>query len=315
MRKLLLLSFFIAFISCNENAERADTPYSNNDSKINSLFGEVDTASPGNSTSKIIVEPTGLRIVKENKDTFVSVYSRVEKTFTYYESTLDTFTLKYNGSVKPTDPEPPKPDPGNYGTLTYSNNYDKASDINSNQLGRGSISAFSLTGSGSFRTEVRGSDPSISSGYRSEQQYEGDKFAPVEGVTEYDVYYENWGSVSGGGHSVQWHPYGDGSAVLSLQNYGGKFNVVRSLNGTNYHQSGTLMTTQPNKWYKMRWEIKWSKNKDGYIRLFIDGSQYYSFTGKTCDGVPYFKLGQNRWNMRSGDNTIVYYDNLRIWKR
>jgi hypothetical protein len=87
------------------------------------------------------------------------------------------------------------------------------------------------------------------------------------------------------------------------------------LNGTNYHQSGTLMTTQPNKWYKMRWEIKWSTGTDGYIRLYIDNVLYYSFTGKTSSGGQYIKVGQNRWNMNSSENTIVFYDNLKIYRK
>lgn len=319
MRYIVIFLLSLLVFSCNENAERENTPYGKND-KINSLFDAGDTVRvSGNATTGKMITPSGdkqlLWVVTKDLDTFYTIITQEPKSFTYYQQNIDTFTKKYSGVVKPTDPPTP-PTTGNYGTLTYSNNYDKATDINENQLGRGSISTFALTGAGSFRTEVRGSDPSISSGYRSEQQYDGSQYVPVEGVVEYDVYYENWTAVSGGGHSVQWHPKSSsGSAILSLQNYGGKFNVVRSIGGANYHQQGTLLATQPNKWYKMRWEIKWSTGSDGYIRLFIDNNPYYSFSGKTCDGIPYFKLGQNRWSMSSGQNTIVFYDNLKIWKR
>lgn len=316
MRYILIFLLSLLLFSCDTNPERSETPYSNNDDKPVGLFdtaGLVVAEDGFTITSKTISPYSPLIIIDQNKDTNIITF--VANTGTYTTYTPDTTVRRYKGDVKPTDPPTP-PTTGNYGTLTYSNNYDKATDINENQLGRGSISSFALTGTGSFRTEVRGSDPSISSGYRSEQQYDGSQYVPVEGVVEYDVYYENWTAVSGGGHSVQWHPKSSsGSAILSLQNYGGKFNVVRSLGGTNYHQQGTLMTTQPNKWYKMRWEIKWSTGSDGYIRLFIDNNPYYSFSGKTCDGVPYFKLGQNRWSMSAGQNTIVYYDNLKIWKR
>jgi hypothetical protein len=212
---------------------------------------------------------------------------------------------------------PPPTGGGSYGTLSFSAGYNSSSEVNTQQGMYNSVSTSQkIEGAGSFRSEVRGDQAAQSAGYRSEMQYNNSSVNPKEGVYEYDVYYENWKAVSGGGHSIQWHPNSSsGSAVLSLQNYGGKFNVVRSLGGTNYMQSGTLMTTQANKWYKMRWEIKWSTGTDGYIRLYIDGSLYYSFTGKTSSGGEYFKVGQNRWSMRSGENTVVYYDNLKVYRK
>lgn len=310
--RILLFLFIVFLFGCGEVPD-ADTE------KPNGLYSagdtiEVTTTSEGVSARSISTTTVQeMKIVDEKKDTNIITITPATKTFTYNYADIDTVVKRYKGGVTnppPVDPPPPT------GNLLYSNPYDKASDINANQLGRGSISTFALVGSGSFRTEVRGSDEAISSGYRSEQQYDGSQYMPAEGVYEYDVYYENWKAVSGGGHSVQWHPKSiGGSAVLSLQNYGGKFNVVRSLGGTNSHQSGTLLTTKPNVWYHMRWEIKWSTGNDGYIKLYIDNSLYYSFTGKTSDGGQYLKVGQNRWSMKSGENTVVYYDNLRILKK
>lgn len=234
-------------------------------------------------------------------------------------------TVKQSGSTTPppttpppTTPPPTTPPPSGTGTLTFQTGYDNASDVNTNQGMYNSISrSIFKSGTGSFRSEVRGNQASQSSGYRSEMQYNGSTYNPAEGVIEYDVYYENWRAVSGGGHSIQWHPNSSsGSAVLSLQNYGGKFNVVRSLNGTNTHQSGTQMSVVPNKWYKFRWEVKWSSGSDGYIRVYIDNALYYSYNGRTSEGsTPYLKVGQNRWSMSSGQNTIVYYDNLKIYRK
>lgn len=264
------------------------------------------------------------RTILMNGDTSLFIETNTDRLFTVSytsKSVLQVVRPKIQTPTIPPAPPPLTPPVTSYGTLVYQNGYDNSDDINANQLGRGSIStAQVLSGTGSFRSEVRGSDPQISSGYRSEQEYSTRYYPqanPAEGVYEYDVYYENWKAVSGGGHSIQWHPESSsGGAVLSLQNYGGKFNVVRSLGGTNYHQSAsTQITTQPNKWYKMRWEIKWSTGSDGYIRLYIDNALYYSFNGRTSDGGQYLKLGQNRWNMSSSQNTIVYYDNLRIYKK
>jgi hypothetical protein len=209
---------------------------------------------------------------------------------------------------------------GTTGTLVYSNAYNSSSDISSSQLGRGGLStSIYKTGPGSFRSEVRAGDAPISQGWRSEQQY-GSNETPKEGIYEYDVYYENWGGFDGGGHSIQWHPYTSGaSANISLQNYGGKFDVVRCIGTSVTHQSGTLKTCASNTWYHLRWEVRFSTGSDGYIRLFVDGVQTYSYNGANDDGSgQYLKLGQNRWPSGSGSSmtttSVCYYDNLKIYK-
>lgn len=210
------------------------------------------------------------------------------------------------------------PNPDGYPgyTLVRSIPFDKASDINSNQLGRGGFSTF---GGGSFRSEVRAADAAISSGWRSEQQY-GDNETPKEGIYEYDWYGENWGSFDGGGHSVQWHPYtGGASANISLQNYGNRWDVTRAIGSTVTHQQNPPAHVS-NRWYKIRWEVRFSTGSDGYIRLFVDGVQTYSHTGKNDDGSgQYFKLGQNRWPDGNGNSmqktSVCYYKNLKIYKK
>jgi hypothetical protein len=206
-------------------------------------------------------------------------------------------------------------------TLTYSNGYNTSLDISSNQLGRGGLStSLYNVGPGSFRSEVRAGDDPISSGWRSEQQYDGAEQNPTEGAVEYDVYYENWGGFDGGGHSIQWHPAtSGGSAIVSLQNYSGKFDVTLDYDGIVYHQSGTLKTCASNTWYHLRWEFKWSTGTDGYVRLFVDGVQTFNYSGQSADGSgQYLKVGQNRWPSGSGNmltTSVCYYDNLKIYKK
>ncbi|MBL7740396.1 MAG: heparin lyase I family protein [Chitinophagaceae bacterium] len=220
-------------------------------------------------------------------------------------------------AVNPATVTPPST---SYGTLVFQTGYDNASTINTNQGPYNTISYTTFkTGPGSFRSEVRQNQPQTSSGYRSEMQYSG--VDPVEGVYEYDVYYENWKTFEGGGHSIQWHPNSStGSAVLSLYTYGGKFNVVRNINGSNVHQSGTVRTITPNTWYRLRWEVKWANNTTGYIRMYIDDVLYYTYTGATTDGngTPYWKVGQNRWfysGSSIAETSVVYYDNVKVYKK
>ena len=177
------------------------------------------------------------------------------------------------------------------------------------------------SGDGSFRAEVRGSDASTSSGYRAEL-ITGVNKTLTEVWYGYSTYLQDWNAFSGGEHIIQWHPNSEGgSAELSLQTASNKFDVVRSLGGANYRQSGNytgqtskpLATIIPNKWYDFVWHIKWSTGSAGLIELWIDGEKYYTYIGKNTatSTPPYFKFGINRWNMGSS-NRVLYYDNLRI---
>jgi hypothetical protein len=208
---------------------------------------------------------------------------------------------------------------GNYGTLMYSSGYDQLSNIvnSSNQLGQGSIStSLYKVGPGSFKSMVN-TDPAsnISSGWRSEVQYDQSLSPDGADITvEYDVLYEKL--FTDNGLTTQWHGNASGtSGQLSLWISGGQFMIMRSVQaGVNQYQSGTLQSVQTNRWYHMRWEIRFSTGSDGYARLYIDDQLYYSATGKTCDGTgQYLKVGTNRWNVTS--ESTVYYDNLKIWKK
>jgi hypothetical protein len=213
------------------------------------------------------------------------------------------------------------PPGGSYGTLAYTQLYDVSSSVNTNQGRRNSVSFTKFkTGPGSFRSEVRAGDASLSGGFRSEMAYTGTEYNPTEGVVEYDVYFENWTGLDGGGGTIAWNPGTSGAgSIVSLQNFGGKFDVVRAIGSSVVHQSGTLMNVLSNTWYKMRWEFKWSTGTDGYVRLYIDNVLYYSFTGKTADGSGQtFKIGQNRWPSSGSTmqkTSVCYYDNLKIYRK
>lgn len=234
----------------------------------------------------------------------------------------DNVTVTVNSTTTPPPPTGGGSVPAGY-TLAYQNGYNSSGDLSSNQIGQGGFtSSIKSEGAGSFRSMVNGSSASnVSSGWRSEQQY-GSTQTPTEGIVEYDCYFENWSSSKGGngsGHVIQWHPNSSsGSAVLSLFAYEGKFDVVRSIGGTNSHQSGSLMTIASNTWYKLRWEYKFSSGSDGYVRLYINGNLYYSYNGRTTDGGVYLKVGQNRWSWSGGavnTESVIYYDNLKVYRK
>lgn len=233
----------------------------------------------------------------------------------------DNVTVTVNSTSTPPPPSGGGGVPAGY-TLAYQNGFNSSGDISQNQLGQGGFTtSIKSEGAGSFRSMVNGNSASnVSSGWRSEQQY-GSTQSPAEGIVEYDCYFQNWGNVAGNGsgHVIQWHPNSSsGSAVLSLFAYEGKFDVVRSIGGSNTHQSGSLMTVASNTWYKLRWEYKFSTGSDGYVRLYINGNLYYSYNGKTTTGGTYLKLGQNRWSWSGGavnTETVIYYDNLKVYRK
>jgi hypothetical protein len=209
--------------------------------------------------------------------------------------------------------------PPTSGSLIYSNNYDKSSDINSNQLGSGSVStSVYKIGPGSFKSVVPAGSGQISGGWRSEQQYTESYSPNNTAITvSYDMMFENLPNVAG--LATQWHGNTSGtSGQLSLWTQGGKFMVMRNTTGTagspNIYQSGNLMSIQTGRWYSMKWEIKFTSGSDGYVRLYIDGALYFSVTGKTSDGSgQYLKIGQNLFASPSNNSTL-YFDNLKIYK-
>lgn len=255
---------------------------------------------------------------KPVRDTFNgAVYDVYKKTTTISWDSLVPIGIVAN-TPPPVDTVITPPPATNYGTLIYQNDYSKASDINNNQLGEGYFSGIDQVGC--FKSYVTGK-VKTSGSFRSEQQFDGASFNPNEFVLEYDALYENWKNFGANtGHVVQWHPHGDGlSATLSIYGYQGVFEVVRNISGTNY-RDGKYTTTNrnipSNKFIKHRWEVKWSTGNDGYERLYLDGVLFWSFTGKTKfeSENPYFKLGQNRWEVIGG-SSAVYYKNLKIWKK
>jgi hypothetical protein len=261
--------------------------------------------------------------LKDGKIRVVTVTPSSYTPSVYVKEKFDT--VVYLPGVTPppppvdTVPPPPPPVPTGY-TLLYSNGYNTSSDINSNQLGRGSISTSVFkSGTGSFKSVVNAGDGQISGGYRSEQQY-GDNLSPngAEIAVEYDELFEALPNVAG--LSVQWHGNTSGtSGQMSMWIQGGQFMVQRNTTGTagspNIYQQGTLKSIQTNTWYHLRWEIKFSSGSDGYVRVYIDNTLYYSVTGKTSDGSgQYLKVGQNLF-ASPGKNSILYIDNLNVWKK
>ena len=194
-------------------------------------------------------------------------------------------------------------------TLAYSTGYNVLSDIiNSHgQEGNGGLStSVYKDGPGSFKSVPA----NVSAGIRSEVQYDALQ-TPDEGIVEYDVMYEV--VPQNNCHSLQWHPNtSGGSASPGLWHVNGKFDLVNWKGGTNVHHA-TGVTIQTNHWYHLRFEYKFGSS--GYMRFYSDGvlSSAGSWTGQVGDGSgQYLKVGVNMWQSQT---SVVYYDNLKIYKK
>lgn len=325
-----ILFFFICLlgiIACETNPMREDT--AGQKEKINSLFASGDTI---NLTTSKVVSSDKLIIIDENKDTIIITFNKKTETITYTTTNPDTVIKRYNkGGVvtnPPVDPKPTDPPPTNPGVrnnLVFEALFNGSNPFPTASLYKQACCSYSATqsktivreGDGSFRAEVKGSDPSSSSGYRSE-------FIPPtntrlkDGWYGYSVYLEDWKSCGGcGEHIMQWHPdNGSGSAVLAIYTEKNSFHV--RLNPEGDQTAFTVkdgLPIQSNKWYDIVMHVVWSNDKTkGRIEMWIDGTKYIDYTGVTLtmSSVPYFKVGGiNRWNL-SGVTRVMYTDAVRI---
>jgi hypothetical protein len=203
---------------------------------------------------------------------------------------------------------PPPTSGGNYGTLLYSTGYNSLNDIlnSSNQQGNGGLSTTIFKdGPGSFKSVPA----NVSAGIRSEVQY-SDSQTPTEGAIEYDVMYET--IFQNNGHSLQFHPNtSGGSASPGLWHENGKFVWVNWKGGTNTKYP-TNFTIPQNRWMHVVFEYK--IGSAGYMKFTIDGVVVLDRTNiQVGDGSgQYLKVGVNMWASQS---SVVYYDNLKIWKK
>lgn len=226
---------------------------------------------------------------------------------TFITPSGDTGTITWKKKVTPPTDNPPASG-GSYGTLVYSTGFDKKSDIinTSNQQGNGGLSTTVYKdGPGSFKSVPA----NVSSGIRSEVQY-SESLTPLEGAIEYDVMYETLFQNSG--HSLQFHPVtSGGSASPGLWHVDGKFWLVNWKGGANTYYP-TSFTIPANKWLHMVFEYK--IGSAGYMKLTIDGIVVFNKTNiQVGDGSgQYLKVGVNMWQNQS---SVVYYDNLKIWKK
>lgn len=170
-------------------------------------------------------------------------------------------------------------------------------------------------GNRSVRMEHRGTEQ-VSSGYRVEFQSD-QYFKPAADLWYgYAMYFENFKAQSVNSHIPQWHPtVSGGSASLGIYVGSNTFHV--RLNPEGDESAFTLKDgkkIENGKWYTFVWHVVWNSDKTkGRVELWIDSEKYVDYTGATLTrgGLPYFKLGLNRF-ATSNTNMTFYVDAFRI---
>lgn len=193
-------------------------------------------------------------------------------------------------------------------SAVYQNGFDTKADLDPfkhGQIGNGSLSTtIKKDGAGAFKSVPA----NVSSGIRSEVQF-GSGQSPKEGVVEYDVYYENFFSDSG--HSLQWHPSTRGGSGTGLYHKGGKMQFVTVKSGTSGTNVGASFAVSTKTWHHIKLTYKFGSG--GYIKVELDGVEKVNANVQMGDGsAPYLKVGVNMW---VNQTSVVYYDNLKVYKK
>src|SRR5690606_20683489 len=192
---------------------------------------------------------------------------------------------------------------GNGYKLVYQNNFDKLSDLTTNngQYGNGTVV------NGTFYSRPA----NVSSGTRSELQISS-AVTPSEGAAQWDAKYEV--IVRNNGHSWQIHPEtSGGSASPGLWHIGGKFVLMNWTKDRGNIEYATGVTIPQNTWNTYR--IEWKYGSNGYLKFYMDGKLIMSKTGRVNDGSGgYLKFGWNGWGSDAAQSRI-YIDNIRVYEK
>lgn len=243
--------------------------------------------------------------------------------YVFRVTVTDNGGLSDNDEVQVTvNPAPTNPpNTGVRQNVIFESLFDGSNPFDASKLYKQACCSYSITqsksivrsGDGSFRAEVRGGDPESSGGYRAELITSAP--ALKEAWYGYSVYFENWSACSScGEHAPQLHPANSsGSAVFGVYTDKNTWHV--RLNPEGDESAFTLKNTLPiksNVWHDVVLHFIWDRTA-GRIEMWINSEKYVDYTGATLtmSGLPYWKTGINRWNIK-GVNRVLYFDNVRI---
>lgn len=319
------LLFLLLLAGCTNQTPKVVTSEPREGTEVFDGGGTISYAKAITNGTFVWVDTVGNQeLTITSKEVNVTDKDTVIVTNNYTTRTLDT-TWRTLTTVPPIPPDTTTPPPVSGYALTFQSGYDKISDITyggNGQYGNGTISTTVYkTGPGSFYSRPA----NVSSGIRSEVQYNEAAQNPIEGAVEYDIMYEV--VVANNGVSVQWHPNNSKASGSGNWHDGGRFDVTRcqwnySQNTSyNYYQhddpnnNKNMQKIETGRWYHIRWEYKFSQGSDGYLRMFIDDSKYYTYNGLFGDpNGQYIKIGYNGWDSKSATSRL-YVDNLKIYKK
>ena len=123
----------------------------------------------------------------------------------------------------------------------------------------------------------------------------------------------------------QWHEQestGIGPPLALIQT-GNTYEIRVNENATDRVRRQTSIVVKPGEWVEWTFQVKWSKNSDGFMKVFSDGKQVFEYNGKNSSQStpPYFKFGAYKpdWRPFAGqgsnensDKVVIFYDNFSV---
>lgn len=182
---------------------------------------------------------------------------------------------------------------------------------------------FAKFGNGSLKTDLRITDPLVSSSVRAEAVLDGSNSASSEAWFGWSIYVPSDWVVDNQYPEgiIQWHqqPNVSGVEPIGIWIDGANFEMVitKGLNvGNNYI---VMAPVKKGQWNTFVCHIKWDAGTNGFVQTWIDGVQYANYTGVT--NYPnqgyYIKMGIYKWFWQDRPAAVVteriyYYDEFRM---
>lgn len=326
MKYILSIFTVLILFACNQQEEKPKH-------EIQGLFNQGDTVNISYDAGKLIASSPDkqvIMIVTESKDSFYTVITQQAKTgtYTYNETSIDTFTKKYSGGVVVPPPPVDPPPTGTRANLIFENSFEGSPFTGFTTANHQYCCDYSIThvaapdGIGkALKYDLRKSDPTVSSSKRAEIQLAGPSGAnTLDGMERwYGLrYWLQTYTIDEGAESIlQWHDTDGSNPPLSIQVQGGRLRLTQSFRSGNTHTDLGPATT--GKWINIVLHVKWSNDNTGLIECWYDGVKKVAKTNIRTNsaGGSYMKIGINKWSWAPNGGTstatqrVFYIDDFR----
>jgi len=180
-------------------------------------------------------------------------------------------------------------------------------------------------GGGSFRIDLRKSDPEVSGSKRVEIEVDNSISQPITATRWYGGSWllpSPWTSDHFGESILQWHDLDGTSPPLAVITYDDSIWVRTNVNFNGHNYAVAAINDIKGNWMDMVLQVKWTTGTDGFIKCWINGTLKLNLSNITTNASTgsYIKIGMNKWNWaHDGDpnnstvtKRVFFIDEFRI---